>query len=163
MVCFIWEIPKICLPSSWQFFLRGVNDNFCGQTNFPPRNAAVQRVPVPKKGRTELEFVMNGMRQKWCIASCCNVLGFYQLLSFLWGFPLSFNQKKLAHFSAEAPAEAPWPLGSRAIPRVRPRATRAPLAVARTPASESAKPAKPMTDAPSANMAWLEKSHMFYG
>jgi hypothetical protein len=34
-----------------------------------------------------------------------------------------------AHFSAEAP----WPLGSPAIPRFRPSATRAPLAVARTP------------------------------
>ena len=61
---------------------RTVYERAICSTNFPPRNAAVQRVPVPKKGRTELEFVMNGMRQKWCMACFCNVIGFYQLLSF---------------------------------------------------------------------------------
>jgi len=78
----IWKIPNVYIYDSLDSFFSGESTTMGCQTNFPPRNAAVQRVPVPKKGRTEVEFVMNGMRQKWCIASCCNVIGFYQLLSF---------------------------------------------------------------------------------
>ena len=117
---------------------RTVYERAICSTNFPPRNAAVQRVPVPKKGRTELEFVMNGMRQKWCMACFCNVIGFYQLLSF---WPETTGPRTQPCFkSIEKPGfVSPFQgvqqgiLGSPAIPRLRPSATRAPLAVARTP------------------------------